>query len=179
MSHSTAAVTFCSWMHHGLLFSLLSHVSIVLPRRRILTVEADPSRWHLCPSGLHSFHFPFWPALTSTFSLPTSPPLPLYVFPKRIKLGRPFLGLPRWLMVRNLPANQYRRLKGGGFDPWVRKIPWRRAWQPTPVFLPGESHGQRSLVGYSPWGHKESDRTETAEHTLMQTFPWSFARDCL
>ena len=38
---------------------------------------------------------------------------------------------------------------------WVRKIPWRTAWQPTPVFLPGESHGQRSLEGYSPWGHKE------------------------
>ena len=41
-----------------------------------------------------------------------------------------------------------------GFDPWVRKIPWRRVWVPTPVFLPGKSHGQRSLVGYSPWGHK-------------------------
>ena len=47
-----------------------------------------------------------------------------------------------------------------GFDPWVRKIPWRRAGQPTPVFLPGESHGQRSLVGYSPWGFKESDTTQ-------------------
>ena len=47
-----------------------------------------------------------------------------------------------------------------GFDPWVGKIPWRRAWQPTPVFLSGESHGQRSLVGYSPWGRKESDTTD-------------------
>ena len=47
-----------------------------------------------------------------------------------------------------------------GFDLWVRKIPWRREWQPTPVFLPGEFHGQRSLVGYSPWGCKESDTTE-------------------
>ena len=47
-----------------------------------------------------------------------------------------------------------------GFDSWVRKVPWRRAWPPTPVLLPGESHGQRSLVGYSPWGHKESDTTE-------------------
>ena len=46
------------------------------------------------------------------------------------------------------------------FDPQVRKIPWRRAWQPTPVFLPGESHGQRSLAGYSPWGRKQSDMTE-------------------
>ena len=47
-----------------------------------------------------------------------------------------------------------------GFDPWVGKIPWRRKWQPTPVFLPGKSHGQRSLVGYIPWGSKESDTTE-------------------
>ena len=41
----------------------------------------------------------------------------------------------------------------GGFDSWVGKSPWRRKWQPTPVFLPGKSHGQRSLAGYSPWGH--------------------------
>ena len=51
-----------------------------------------------------------------------------------------------------------------GFDPWVSKIPWRRKWQPTPVFLPGKSHGQRSLVVCSPWDHKESDTTEHA-HT--------------
>ena len=47
-----------------------------------------------------------------------------------------------------------------GLDPWVGKIPWRRKWQPTPVFLAGESHGWRSLVGYSPWGRKQSDTTE-------------------
>ena len=47
-----------------------------------------------------------------------------------------------------------------GFKPWVGKIPWRRAGQPTPVFLPGESHGQRSLVGYSPRGCKELDMIE-------------------
>ena len=41
-----------------------------------------------------------------------------------------------------------------GFDPWVGKIPWRRAWQPTPVFLPGKSHGLRSLAGNSPWGRR-------------------------
>ena len=46
-----------------------------------------------------------------------------------------------------------------GFDPWVGKIPWRRKWQPTPILLPGESHGWRSLVSYSPWGRKESDMT--------------------
>ena len=47
-----------------------------------------------------------------------------------------------------------------GFDPWVGKIPWRRKWQPTPVSLPGKSHGQRSLVGCSPWGRKELGMTE-------------------
>ena len=46
------------------------------------------------------------------------------------------------------------------FDPWVWKIPWNRKWLPTPVFLPGKFHGQKSLVGYSSWGHKESDMTE-------------------
>ena len=44
------------------------------------------------------------------------------------------------------------RCRRTGSNPWVRKIPWRRKWQPTPVFLPGKPHGQRSLVGYSPWG---------------------------
>ena len=47
-----------------------------------------------------------------------------------------------------------------GFDSWVGKIPWKRAWQPTPISLPGESHGQRRLVGCSPWGSRESDTTE-------------------
>ena len=47
-----------------------------------------------------------------------------------------------------------------GFNPWVGKIHWRRKWQPTPVCLPGKFHGQRSLVGYSPWDCKESDMTE-------------------
>ena len=46
------------------------------------------------------------------------------------------------------------------FNPWVRKILWRRKWQPTPALLPGKSHGWRSVVGYSPWGRKESDTTE-------------------
>ena len=46
------------------------------------------------------------------------------------------------------------------FDRWVGEIPWRRKWQPTPVFLPGGFHGQRKLVGYSPCGHKESDTTK-------------------
>ena len=51
-----------------------------------------------------------------------------------------------------------------GFDPWVGSIPWRRKWQPTPVFFPGESHGLRGLVGYSPPGRKELDTTERPLH---------------
>ena len=47
-----------------------------------------------------------------------------------------------------------------GSIPGSGRFPWRRKWQSTPVFLPGEAHGQRSLVGYSPWAHKESDTTE-------------------
>ena len=64
------------------------------------------------------------------------------------------------LVVKNPPAKAG-DVKRHRFDPWVGKIPWRRAWQPTAVFLTGESHGQRSLVGYSPWGHKKLDITET------------------
>ena len=58
------------------------------------------------------------------------------------------------------PACQCRRCRRPWFDPWVGKIPWRRACQPIPVFLPKESHGQKSLAGHSPGGHKESDPTE-------------------
>ena len=65
------------------------------------------------------------------------------------------IGLPWWLSGKESTCQCRRH----GFDPWVRKIPWRRKWQPTPAFLPGESHGQRSLAGYSPWGPKESDTT--------------------
>ena len=63
------------------------------------------------------------------------------------------------------------------FDPWVRKIPLRRECQPTPVFLPGEFHGQKSLEGYSPWGHKESDTTEQLTQSQSQrcTFNNSFS----
>ena len=75
-------------------------------------------------------------------------------------------GIPRWLSGKESTC-QYRRPK---FDPWVGKIPRRRAWQPTPVFLPGKPHGQRSLAGYSPGGSKESDSTEQLSiHITMET----------
>jgi len=63
---------------------------------------------------------------------------------------------------------------GGGrhkFNPRVGKIPWRTAWLPTPVFLPGEFHEQRSLVGYSPWGREESDTSEVTEHSQGVLLP--------
>ena len=69
-----------------------------------------------------------------------------------------FAGFPSGSVVKNLPAMQETQ------EMWVqslvRKIPWQRAWQPIPVFLPGESHGQQSLAGYSSWSHKKSDTTE-------------------
>ena len=69
------------------------------------------------------------------------------------------LRLPRWCSSKESTC-QHRRHKRHGFDPWIRKIPWRRAWQSTLVFLPGESHGQSILVPHSSWGHKELDTTE-------------------
>ena len=65
-------------------------------------------------------------------------------------------------MVKNLSAMQET-----WFDPWVRKILWRREWLHIPVFLPGEFHGERNLVGYCPWGHKELDMTERLSLSLL------------
>ena len=73
----------------------------------------------------------------------------------------PKVGLPRWLSGKE-PACQYRRCE---LDPWVGKIPCRRKWQPAPVFFPGKSHGQRSLAGYSPWGHTRVGQDWATEHT--------------
>ena len=87
-------------------------------------------------------------------------------------------------------ACQFRRHRRWGFDPWVEMICWRRKWQPIPLFLPGESHGQRSLAGCSPRGHRESDTTEvTYTHTdwtrglnqyllpwQADSLPWSYPR---
>ena len=74
-----------------------------------------------------------------------------------------FMGFPGGASGKE-PACQCRRYKRCRFDPWVGKIPWKRKWQPTLVFLPGESHGLRSLAGYSPQGRKESDTTKATQH---------------
>ena len=90
------------------------------------------------------------------------------------KLVQPLwtLGFPGGSVVKNLPAN----VEVMGRFSWIGKIPWRRKWQPTPVFLPGKFHGQRNLVCYSPWDHKESDMTEcthTDTHTYTFTEAWA------
>ena len=77
-------------------------------------------------------------------------------------------GLPRWHSGKESTC-RYRRCKGLGFDPRVKKIPWRRKRQPTPVFLPGKSQGQRSLAGYSQRGHKGLDTTERLNTLQMPT----------
>ena len=88
---------------------------------------------------------------------PRGPPRPCqvcYLFP--LTLPNPEEGFPG-----DSDGKEYTHNAGDPeFDPWAGKIPWGRKWLPTPVFLPGESHGQRSLAGYSPWGRKELDTTE-------------------
>ena len=76
------------------------------------------------------------------------------------------LGVPCGSVVKNPPANA----GDTGLIPGVGKIPWRREWQPTSVFLPGEFPGQRSLVGYSPWGRKESDPAKRLSLGLPRWF---------
>ena len=67
-------------------------------------------------------------------------------------------------LIGKEPACQCRRHQRLEFNSWVGKFPWRRAWQPTPVFMPGESHGQRSLAGYGPWGSQHVRHNWATEH---------------
>ena len=84
-------------------------------------------------------------------------------------------GLPRWISGKE-STGQCRRHRRCRYCSWVREIPWRRKWQPTLIFLPGKSHGQRNLIGYSPWGHKESD---TAERARTHTHPHVYIYACV
>ena len=79
--------------------------------------------------------------------------------------------LPRWHSGKEF-AYQCKRLRKHRFDPWVGKISQRRKWQPTPVFLCEESHGLRSLAGYSPWGFEELDVTECLSTLTWDRVPW-------
>ena len=76
------------------------------------------------------------------------------------------MGFPEGSEVNNLPAKVG---DAGSFSIWVGKIPWRRKRQATPIFLPGKSHGERSLVGHSPWGLKELNTTEHSVHTQVES----------
>ena len=90
--------------------------------------------------------------------------------------------LPWWFSGKESTC-QCRRCRRHGFNPRVRKIPWRRKWQPTPVFLPGKFHGQRNLVGYNPWGHKRvghnlatKQQNNTHTHTHTHTHLYNISR---
>ena len=87
-----------------------------------------------------------------------------YIF--RIAIPMSLRGLPRWLSG-NESACHCKRCR---FDPWVKNIPWRSKWQPILVFLPGKSHRQRSLAGYSPWDSKESDMIERLNNNNKSPF---------
>ena len=85
--------------------------------------------------------------------------------------------LPWWLRGKESTC-QCRGCRRRKFDPWVGTNPWRRAWLPTPVFLPGECHGKRNRADYSPWGRKELHMTDT-HTTQQQPFFFSFSLLCV
>ena len=86
------------------------------------------------------------------------------VFKKVGDIQRTFWGLPWWFKGLSI----WLQCRRPGFNPWIGKILWSRKWQPIPVLLPGKTHGQRSVVGYSPCGRKELDMTERCD------FQWGF-----
>ena len=141
-------------------FGLLLQRTDYLPHRLSFSVACGIL---VPPPGME----PTSPTLHGRFLTTGPSEVPLLTFNAQITIIRgslvPFLVAQK---VKNLPEMQPR------YNPWVGKIPWRREWQPSSAFLPGEkSHGQRSLVGYNPWGCKESDTTEqlTLNYTLKRT----------
>ena len=115
---------------------------------------AGKKRPSTCPSEMNQLEIPSLPPIIEAPQFPLVQQTFIHWYPMP---G----GFPGGASCKE-PACQYqcRRPKRHRFSPWVRKVPRRRKWQPAPVFLPGKSHGQRSLEGCSPWGHKESKRTE-------------------
>ena len=96
-----------------------------------------------------------WVAISFSMGLPHCRETLYHPSHQESQCERTINGLLWWLSSKESAC----RCRRHEFNPWVRKIPWNRKWQPTPVFLPGKSHGERSLVDYSPWHHKESDMT--------------------
>ena len=110
--------------------------------------------WHIEYSTFTASSFRIW---NSSTGIP-SPPLAVFVamLPKAHLTSHSRMSSSRWVMTPSWLSGSWRSFL---YSSSVYS-PWRRKWQPIPVFLPGESHGWRSLVGYSPWGHKELDTTE-------------------
>ena len=129
---------------------------------RVLSLEKNP---------VHFLPFEFWKNHLE-FSIMIIRWLRVYIFIQGFRIGQFYSfikgknqekewRLPRWLSGKESVC-QCRRPR---FNPWVRKIPWRRKWQPISVFLPGKSHGQRGLVGYSPWGCNSCTWLSNSAHT--------------
>ena len=120
---------------------------------RILCVSYLPVKARKMMADLIKLSF-FWTGVPSLQDLKPDLRWSWYNF------SRDTVPLLAWWLSGKEPAWQCRTRRRRGFDPWVGKISYRMKWQPTPVFLPGESHRQRSLVGFHPWGCRESDMTE-------------------
>ena len=138
------------------------------------SVINNGGQWEHCHVHGHVTSWRLWVTVDFVFaSLVRPSPFPQIRWAATLKLGSWIVnfytcicenGLPCWLKWLRILL-QCRKPR---FDPWVGKIPWRREWQPTPGFLPGEVHGQRSLVGYSPWDRKELDTAERLTLSYMK-----------
>ena len=126
------------------------------PRTRLYEASSPPGTW-LSPQ------FNWCPDSSSGHVALEQEPCPGALGVGSLRLRYPVVSASLLAqMVKNWPAINVGDL---GLIPGSGRSPWRREWQPTPVFLPGEFHGQRSLASYSPWGHRESDTTERLTFT--------------
>ena len=156
----SSACRWCLWpWSHGRFFcEWLSGRHLVSPPFHVRT----PVPWPWAP--------PLWPRVACVTSWdilsPDAATLRLGLQHRSFEGTQFSSGLPWWLSSKESACRCSRR----GFDPWVGKIRWRRKWHPTPVFLSGESHGQRSLESYSLWGCKEPDRTEWLNKNRIGSF---------
>ena len=130
-----------------------------LPLTEALLQGPDPWKAAVPPNSRASWPHQFGKQTIVRKWLKGQPPAPATHSAQHIYLVPDLWGFPKSTSGRE-PAHQCRRHKRCRSDAWVEKIPWKRAWQSTPVFSPGESHGQRSPVDYRSWGPKESDMTE-------------------
>ena len=134
----------------------------LVSKQKILPVKSSISTFAQGNKICHCFHFP--PFICHEMVGPEAKILAFFFFnvefQARFSLSSfSLIRLPRWLSSE-VSTCQYKNCRRCGFDSWIEKIPWRRKWQATPVFLPVKSHRKRSLAGYSPWGPKELDRTK-------------------